>query len=198
MLDIIELEQATLSILREGACSEFELIKKLQTAPYAIISDAVFKNDLALFQTHFITYHVLYKLQAFGLETQSFYLDILPTQIQLLPYSQQNTTQLNSDNSEHKLREYYLDLRHLDNTGQEDIEALLSSFWQKFVFTTDLQQINDALTMFNYDALPDLATLKRDYKMLSLKHHPDKGGDAVSFQKLHGSYRVLSKHLNDL
>ncbi|KAF1972656.1 heat shock protein DnaJ, partial [Bimuria novae-zelandiae CBS 107.79] len=37
----------------------------------------------------------------------------------------------------------------------------------------------------------DSATIKRAYRELVLRHHPDKQGDAASFRKVHEAYEVL-------
>ena len=51
--------------------------------------------------------------------------------------------------------------------------------------------------MSHYDTLsitksatPD--EIKKAYRKLASKHHPDKGGDTATFQKIEEAYRVLS------
>lgn len=36
------------------------------------------------------------------------------------------------------------------------------------------------------------AEIKKAFRKLSIKHHPDKGGDKVHFQKIQRAYEVLS------
>ena len=36
------------------------------------------------------------------------------------------------------------------------------------------------------------AEIKKAYRRLSVKHHPDKGGDAAAFKELTSAYEVLS------
>ena len=40
------------------------------------------------------------------------------------------------------------------------------------------------------NATPD--DIKKSYRKLASKHHPDKGGDTATFQKLEEAYRILS------
>lgn len=44
--------------------------------------------------------------------------------------------------------------------------------------------------------IDDLETLKKEYKKLAYKYHPDKGGSVEMMQKLNGEYDYLSKNLN--
>ena len=40
------------------------------------------------------------------------------------------------------------------------------------------------------NATPD--DIKKAYRKLASKHHPDKGGDTATFQKIEEAYRILS------
>lgn len=194
-LDLIKLEQATLTIIQQKSVSEFELIKLLQSEPYNIFDQNIFQDNLALFQTHFLVYHVLYKLNDFGINSKSFYLDILPTSIQLMPYQESDGSNLQVGSTDSKLRDYYLDLTHFSDTDEQEVETLLDDFWQKFIVTNNQEQLVDALELFGYSAPPTLSELKKDYRQLSNTHHPDKGGSVTEFQKLNSAYRIIALHI---
>jgi len=39
-----------------------------------------------------------------------------------------------------------------------------------------------------------LDNLRRRYKALALKHHPDKGGDAAAFRRVHEAWKQAQAH----
>lgn len=51
--------------------------------------------------------------------------------------------------------------------------------------------LNEALQFFGFTTLPDKTELKRQYLMLALKLHPDKGGDTAIFQKFQNYKEIL-------
>lgn len=39
--------------------------------------------------------------------------------------------------------------------------------------------------------------IKKAYRGLTLKHHPDRGGDVATMQKINSAYEILSQHKDD-
>ena len=193
-----ELDKAIISILEQGSTSEFELIKTLQKPPYCLFEDNVFANELSLFQTHFVIHNALYRLRDIGLAQGLYDIDTLTTQISLIYHSkvssktEQTTSQISPltvhDRPEViKLREYYLDWCNFEKTGEQDVAALLASFWQtysKFDRTQQNEQLKQALASLGFEQLPTMPELKTRYKKLSTQIHPDKGGTVEEFQIL--------------
>ena len=54
--------------------------------------------------------------------------------------------------------------------------------------------ILDALRVFGVDA----EYIKKQYRTLAKQHHPDVGGDAEYFKRVHSAYQVLQSHLDNI
>ena len=108
-------ETAILQVIEHhiDGISEFDLIQLLQSdTENTGISASVFKNSLSLFNTHFILFHILYKIRDQLWEKSSGHLEISPLKIIILPYSIRETRSITLEDP---LREYYLDLDNLDD-----------------------------------------------------------------------------------
>ena len=57
--------------------------------------------------------------------------------------------------------------------------------------------LNEALRIFGMDENYTLETIKKKYKILILKHHPDKGGCSDTFIKIHEAYHYLLKYTKE-
>ncbi len=198
-----------MAILEQGSLSEFELIKTLQNPPYSLFKQDLFADELSLFQTHFVIHNALYRLRDIGLAQGTFDIDTLTTQLSLIKLSQcstsktkvvTNTSQLTADERPEvlKLREYYLDWRNFEKTGQQDVADLLASFWQTYS-TFDSKQQNQqlqlALKAMEFEQIPSHSELKAKYKKLSIQLHPDKGGCAEDFHVLQQHYHILKSYV---
>lgn len=58
--------------------SEYQLIKTLIEEPFELFNSKALRANLALFQTHFILFHVLYKLKRRWLQQQQCWLHVSP------------------------------------------------------------------------------------------------------------------------
>lgn len=52
----------------------------------------------------------------------------------------------------------------------------------------------DALWFFGFESMPDADSLKRRYKELALKLHPDKGGSHETFVRFQECKEIIYKH----
>lgn len=176
--------EAILSKQPQGL-SEYELISLLQKDTEHAISEVNLQDSLALFQIHFLLFHCLYVLRDKALEEETSCLQISPLKIILLPYTKSMTEEL-TENDE--LRDYYLDLSHLENADTESVDDLLSSFWHRFISAADRV---DALAVMSLGEGVNFEQIKTRYKKLAMDHHPDRGGCARTFASIHQAMDVL-------
>lgn len=190
------LDQAIQSILEQGSLSEFDLIKRLQQAPYSLFNQDVFNDELSLFQTHFVIHNSLYRLRDIGLTQGLYDIDTLTTQLQLLPLTSSDSSAITEVLRPEvaKLRSYYLDWDNFAKTDKQEVQNLLGQFWRCYAnydIHSNTETLNQALSAMGFDQIPSKQALKTKYKQLSNTYHPDKGGSAQQFSTLQHHYQTL-------
>jgi DnaJ-domain-containing protein 1 len=102
----------------------------------------------------------------------------------LTPGESTGQTQLDEASS---LREYYL---NWENFGQTEggVEKLIASFWTLFGGS---EQRQTALKLLGLDQSASEQQIKRRYRVLAARHHPDKGGDEIRFIEIRQAYETL-------
>ncbi|XOV77756.1 MAG: DNA-J related domain-containing protein [Aestuariibacter sp.] len=172
--------------------SEFELIQRLQNAPFELFNPTAFSDNLTLFKTHFLVYHCLYQLQARYLKEGAGYLTISALHIE-----RQDASHLHPMNAEDtKLRDYYLDLQQLQSTSEQDVQALLDDFWRRMgrvqEVMPDADAIAQALAFFDvahHDV--EWSVIKQRYRKKMHAIHPDKGGVKNDAQSAQAHFEIL-------
>ena len=142
-------------------------------------------DPVALFRQHFILFHALYRLQQDLLGRQQAMLHISSLQIVLDSYQEVATGQLAQADP---LRGYYLDLKHLYTTGADDVAALLDSFWENLGRN---RRRAEALRILGLNDPVDDASVRRRYRKLVMRHHPDRGGDTARLQLINAALAAL-------
>ena len=77
----------------------------------------------------------------------------------------------------------------------------LASFWQYYQqrhgVSSSTIQLNDdeALQLLQLDWPCRLSELKKAFRRLSLKHHPDRGGDKTTFVRISLAYQKILQRL---
>jgi len=56
---------------------------------------------------------------------------------------------------------------------------------------------DNPLTIMGFTSLPTLAELKKQYRELMIKNHPDMGGDVKKCQKIIAAYTLLEERCTD-
>jgi len=195
---VVDYQNSTLLNLiksQPAGIKEYDLLKRLQEQLPENERVTRFDN-LVLFQQHFLLFHALYKLNDQLHADQAGQLLISALNIQWLPHNTDNNVNslvghipfdlVKSD----PLREYYLDINNLQDTSSEDVDNLLASFW----INIDLNDEKScALALFELDEPCNLVTVKKRYRELLSKHHPDKGGSVEMTQSLNEAMTVLKR-----
>jgi len=85
--------------------------------------------------------------------------------------------------------------------SKEFITLLISTIISIFTYGYVCAQINNSITsadifdpfeILNIQSSANTTQVKSAYRSLSLTHHPDKGGDTATFQKINLAYKALS------
>jgi len=162
---------------------EYDLMTNLKSQGYfEFLSRPALPHEL--FQAHFFLFHSLYLLSISLFEEKSHLLNIHTLNIQLLPY-QAGENALQEDD---KLKAYYLDFNHLENTSEEDVYDMLASFWNKY---NKFESREEALSELGLKDPVDDYIIKQEYRRLIMQHHPDRGGDTEKLQKLNDVIKSL-------
>ncbi|UFH58783.1 DnaJ domain-containing protein [Sulfurovum mangrovi] len=60
-----------------------------------------------------------------------------------------------------------------------------------------IEEIETALETLGLPKLITKTDIKKQYRFLAQKHHPDKGGDASKMEQINRSYKLLMKYIED-
>ena len=167
--------------------SEYDLIQELKGST-DLIAENYTETPLTLFQTHFIVFNGLYQLQLDLANNGDKYIEINPLRIRLLSMSAHCGGKAVIESSDEKLRSYYLDMRHLSRTNEEDVNDMLNRFWKHYYSAKDRLAALDVLNLsepVNYD------TIKKRYRELVKEFHPDRGGEKAHLQEINEAMDVL-------
>jgi len=186
-LELLQLNLTQLLVGSRESRSEFELIRELSAPPYSLFQADCLRNSLSMYRVHFMLFHALYQLRdQFHLE-QLGSLEISPLRIQLTPYLPGKEGVAEAD----PLRDFYLNWDNFEYT-QEDVDSLLNNFWKQAAPPLKPQEQQEALRILELEEPVDYSTLKRQYRRLAMKHHPDRGGDAEELKRINAAMALLS------
>ncbi|MDU0355258.1 DNA-J related domain-containing protein [Paraglaciecola aquimarina] len=171
--------------------SEYDLLKLLQSAPYSVFTTQNLQQPLILFQTHFIIFNALYQVRDLWIAEQVGILHISCMSIRVEPWQPGKAGLQIQD----KLREYYLNWQHLAETDQQAVKKLLDSFWQGMTSPVNRGDLTmpkeQALRVLELAEVGSGKELKKQYRKMLHKHHPDKGGCNKQTRLLHQAYESL-------
>ncbi len=170
--------------------SEFDLIKRLEADGQTGFDKDCLRTSLSLFQTHFLLFHSLYLLRDELSARGDARLDIGVLRIQLMPLTHTSPYAIDRHDP---LRAYYLDLNNLENTRDNEVDALLNTFWERFIGDDERRQ---ALNVLELQDPVDWPTIKNQHRRLVMQHHPDRGGDKARLQAINAAMNRLANNYN--
>lgn len=195
-----DLEAAVMGILRSHpkGLTEFALFAALARRGFAAFEREVFADNLRMFRSHFVLFHVLYAMRDRLVLQRDGHLRIEATCIQLTGWGADTTrpdADLNASAgakslAEHDaLSDYYLDPNHLASTTEDELHAMLGAFWHQF---HEGAHQRDALRSFGLDGSATWDQIKARHRALVFEHHPDRGGDNARLAEVNAAMRVLN------
>ena len=184
------LENMILNILQEyeDGLREYDLINIMATQGVEDFEGELFRDNLTMFQRHFLLFHCLYRLRDRLLNHKEGDLEIHCLNIKLIPYAYEETLfPCPSD----ELHEYYLDLTNLIRTNANDVAGLLDQFWLRYVAADNRK---DALRVLGLADPVSFIDIKAKYRRLVMEHHPDRGGNKTKFQAINKAMVELNAY----
>ncbi|RTR40092.1 molecular chaperone DnaJ [Shewanella canadensis] len=145
----------------------------------------------ALFKRNFLLMNALFELQAMLLPQH--WLQVKAMEIQIFRIIPSNLdSSLREDDA---LREYYLNWINYD-TCPNIIQEMLESFWNRYEdyigTNPNLMHKGQALAVFELDMNATDREVRRQWRKLALKWHPDRpDGDAAQFRKVCEAWQAL-------
>jgi len=184
-----QLLEAVLGRLRErpDGYTEHELLKSLRAGRCAGLPTGPLADPLVLFRSHWSLFHALYALRERLLARGEAWLRVDPLAIRLAPYAPGEAALTEHD----PVREVYRDLGPLHTTSTMDVMALIGGFHARL---RAARHYHRALADLELAPPADLATMRRQYRRLAMRYHPDRGGDPARFAVLQEARDILERY----
>jgi hypothetical protein len=179
-------------LLREqpDGSTEYQLLQNLKARHSSHIPNLPLTDRLVLFRSHFLLFNALYILRQRLHQQRAGHVQINPLNIQLLPYAAAAEALVEQD----PLREYYLDLRHLRDTDEREVDRLLASFWTRMQGGEDKRAALELFELMDEGRALTLALIKLRYRQLVSQHHPDRGGSTERLKSINLAMEILQRY----
>lgn len=165
--------------------SEFDLIRALQRHyDLAEFGEDALADPVSLYRTHFILFHVLYRLDE---SLSDSHIEVGCLCCRLVAYATGDAGGGPLDQAD-PVRSYYLDLANLE-LERSEIERLMEGFW-RLLNRGDGRREAALATLGLRDPVGD-DEIKAAYRRLVMRHHPDRGGDKDRIQELNEAMATL-------
>jgi len=170
--------------------TEFGLIQALKAR--GLVEPDYSRSSLELFRVHFLVFNALYSLQP-TLFREGWYLEISPLALYLRPLTQGEEARAMVQGGDSALRDFYLDWDQYRAATRESVEDLLADFWRRMQSSAPLapESRRQALAQLDLNDPVSPDAIKRQYRRLAMRHHPDRGGSEAELQKINAAMAVL-------
>jgi hypothetical protein len=169
---------------QNSSCSLIDLVNLCEQSLLSLIGKDV-DRQVITFQKNFFIMNALYQIQR-DIQTDGFLLTIFPFDICMVANRANSKSSLTT--RDNNLARYYLDWSNLNSITVEDIDALFSSFWQRY---RAVDKVDEALNTLGLKHDVDRFEIRQAYKKKVAISHPDKGGSAEDFIEIREAYEVL-------
>ncbi len=185
--DVSRLLEQVRTIVESSAdgLSEHALIKALREDPDCILPEGSLSDPVILYRVHFLVFHALYHLRDRYRESREANLFIGPLLICREAYETGEAGLAKNDS----LRRFYLDLDNLE-ASREEIEDLLARANQFLVSDSERAE---ALRTLELDEHASREDIRRRFRELAMRHHPDRGGDGENFKRICAAMELLTE-----
>jgi DnaJ-domain-containing protein 1 len=169
---------------------EYDLLRELEVREGELFGGAFEDRELSLFRSHFFLFHILYRLRERLLQERRYLLEIFCLEIRLHPWETAEREEPQDELSRHDgVRDYYLDLENLYTTDAEDVRRMLRDFTRRLRSYYNREGALQELGLGPDASFPEV---KRRYRHLVLRHHPDRGGDPERFRRVREAMEQLA------
>ena len=170
--------------------TEFGLIQALKAR--GLVDPGYSRSSLELFRVHFLVFNALYSLRP-KLYDQGWYLEISPLALYLRPLAKGEEERALVQDGDSALRDFYLDWNEYRAATRESVEDLLADFWRRMQSPARLAPESrcEALAQLDLHDPVSPEAIKRQYRRLAMRHHPDRGGSETELQKINAAMAVL-------
>jgi hypothetical protein len=169
---------------QSSSCSLIDLVN-LCDQDFLTLVGSELDFQVVIFQKNFFVINSLYQIQR-DIQTEGFLLTIFPLEICILPNLAGNKEAVATRDTD--LASYYLDRSNLSNITVEEVDALFSSFWQRY---QAIDKVDAALTTLDLYQDVDWFDIRQAYQKKIAINHPDKGGCAEDFIEIRKAYEIL-------
>lgn len=171
--------------------SEHDLLQRLRGDTRSGFAPDRADDSEGLFRTHFLLFHLLYRLREQLRQEQAGDLDIHALSIRWRQWTEISPQALAQPDP---LAAYYLDLDNLKAATRADIDRMLGRFWARFA---RYNRRGEALAVLELPEDADAEAILRQYRRLAMRHHPDRGGDAARLQAVHAAMAILDPRTSE-
>ncbi|MEH6344012.1 MAG: DNA-J related domain-containing protein [Bermanella sp.] len=180
-------------LITNPSCNEYQLVQHLQKL--GRLPSQALRQPLSLFRCHFLIYNALYRLQYLTHVHQRYQLSISSIQIEMSIYSASKNSHEQYLDQYSSLALFYMDTTQLNQTTEQDINRLLDQFWQDYLSPDrKISALNTLEINPTESESIDFKGIKKQYRRLVMKHHPDRGGNAQKMIDIHQALQCLQQY----